>query len=155
MSVGSVGNERRVTNVAAGTAPTDAANVAQVNAGVATARAYTDASAAHTLSSANAYTDGRMQAVLQAQEDFDYRLDRQDQRIDREGAMQSAMSMMTASAAGIEAPNRLAAGSGFQGGEAALSIGYQRLFGTNKTLTVGASVSDSESTWGVGYGVGW
>ena len=144
MSVGSAGNERRVTNVAAGKTGTDAVNVSQMQA-----------SAANALSSANAYTDGRMQAVLQAQEDFDYRLDRQDQRIDREGAMQSAMSMMTASAAGIAAPNRLAAGSGFQGGEAALSIGYQRLFGTNKTLTVGASVSDSESTWGVGYGVGW
>ena len=136
-------------------APTDAANVGQVNAGISTAKAYTDASSAHTLSSANAYTDGRMQAVLQMQEDFDYRLGQQDQRINREGAMQSAMSMMTASAAGIDMPNRLAAGTGFQGGEAAVSIGYQHAFGANKTLTVGGSVSDSESTWGVGYGVGW
>jgi hypothetical protein len=34
-------------------------------------------------------------------------------------------------------------------------VGYQHAFGANKTLTVGASVTDSESTWGVGYGVGW
>jgi hypothetical protein len=126
-----------------------------VNAGVATSKAYTDASSAQTLSSANAYTDGRMQAVLQSQEDFNYRLGQQDQRIDREGAMQSAMSMMTASAAGIDMPNRLATGTGFQNGEAAISIGYQRAFGATKTLTIGASVTDSESTWGVGYGMGW
>jgi autotransporter adhesin len=144
VSVGSVGHERRVTNVAAGTASTDAANVGQVQA-----------SAANTLSSANAYTDGRMQQVMQLQDDVFQRLDQQDERIDREGAMQSAMSMMIGSAAGIDAPNRLATGTGFQGGEAAISVGYQRAFGPKNTLTIGASVTESESTWGVGYGIGW
>ena len=159
VSVGSVGNERRVTHVAAGTAPTDAANVQQVQAGdaatLASANTYTDNTATQTLSRANAYTDSRMQAVLQSQEAFPYRLNQQDQRIDRQGAMQSAMSMMAASAAGIDTPNRLATGTGFQGGEAAISIGYQRAFGPASTLTVGASVSESDSTWGVGYGIGW
>ncbi|WP_235020943.1 YadA-like family protein [Caballeronia telluris] len=46
VSVGAVGNERQITNVAAGTQPTDAVNFAQmqgaVAGGVATADAYTD-----------------------------------------------------------------------------------------------------------------
>jgi autotransporter adhesin len=42
VSVGSPGAERQITNVAAGTAPTDAANVAQVQAAVSQAGAYTD-----------------------------------------------------------------------------------------------------------------
>src|SRR5690606_15644432 len=53
VSVGSVGNERQVTNVAAGTADTDAANVAQVKE----ARAYADSVGTQTLGAANAYTD--------------------------------------------------------------------------------------------------
>ena len=130
---------------------TDASSARTLN----TAQAYTDVAAANTLTSANAYTDGQIKAVMQVQEDFTARMNQQDRRIDREGAMQSAMSMMTASAAGIDAPNRLAAGTGFQGGEAALSIGYQHAFGDTKTLTIGASTTDSETTWGVGYGIGW
>ncbi|KVO63030.1 YadA-like family protein [Burkholderia stagnalis] len=41
-SVGAKGSERQVTNVAAGTAPTDAVNVQQLNDNVAAARSYTD-----------------------------------------------------------------------------------------------------------------
>ncbi|HEY2032358.1 MAG TPA: hypothetical protein VGH02_01595, partial [Rhizomicrobium sp.] len=52
VSVGSAGNERRITNVAAGTASTDAVNVGQLNAGLAS-----------TLSSANDYTDAQVKGV--------------------------------------------------------------------------------------------
>nr|WP_264085909.1 YadA-like family protein [Burkholderia contaminans] len=38
MSVGSAGNERQITNVAAGTAPTDAVNLQQMNNAVSSAR---------------------------------------------------------------------------------------------------------------------
>ncbi|WP_126284167.1 YadA-like family protein [Burkholderia stagnalis] len=41
-SVGAKGSERQVTNVAAGTAPTDAVNVQQLNDNVAASRSYTD-----------------------------------------------------------------------------------------------------------------
>ncbi|MEH6421889.1 YadA family autotransporter adhesin, partial [Pseudomonas sp. CGJS7] len=48
VSVGGVGNERRVTNVAAGTVPTDAANVGQLNNGLSSnleqSKQYTDRS---------------------------------------------------------------------------------------------------------------
>jgi autotransporter adhesin len=43
VSVGSDGADRQITNVAAGSAPTDAANVGQVQAAIAQADAYTDA----------------------------------------------------------------------------------------------------------------
>ncbi|MFA5082265.1 MAG: ESPR-type extended signal peptide-containing protein, partial [Hydrogenophilaceae bacterium] len=42
VSVGSAGNERQITNVAGGTAPTDAVNVRQLDAGIAQANQYTD-----------------------------------------------------------------------------------------------------------------
>lgn len=42
MSVGSVGGERQVANVAAGTLATDAVNKGQLDNGVAAANSYTD-----------------------------------------------------------------------------------------------------------------
>jgi autotransporter adhesin len=42
VSVGSAGADRQITNVAPGSAPTDAANVAQVQAAISQADAYTD-----------------------------------------------------------------------------------------------------------------
>ena len=146
------GNGTRVSNVAAGTAPTDAANVGQVQAG--------DAS---TLRSANAYTDSRVSQMLAApteainrlRDDMEWKLRKQDQRIDRMGAMTAAMVQMSASASGLRTQNRVAVGAGFQGGEQALSIGYQRAISDRATFTVGGAFSDSESSAGVGLGFGW
>ena len=59
VSVGSSGNERQVTNVADGTAATDAVNKGQLDSGVAEAKTYTDTTATQTLTSANAYTDAK------------------------------------------------------------------------------------------------
>src|SRR5690606_10067546 len=59
VSVGSAGNERQITNVAAGTEATDAVNKGQLDSGVADAKAYTDTTATQTLTSANAYTDNK------------------------------------------------------------------------------------------------
>nr|WP_233849871.1 YadA-like family protein [Paraburkholderia sp. HD33-4] len=55
VSVGSVGNERQITNVAAGTAETDAVNVGQMNSSVA-----------RGVQQANDYTDQRFNATTQA-----------------------------------------------------------------------------------------
>jgi autotransporter adhesin len=52
VSVGSATQQRRITNVAAGTNDTDAVNVGQFNAGLA-----------NTLSQANAYTDSRISGL--------------------------------------------------------------------------------------------
>jgi chromosome segregation ATPase len=124
-----------------------------------TANTYTDTRSAQTLQSANAYTDHRISGLqLQFdafQEDVWDRLAQTDQRVNRSGAMQTAMAQMSASAAGLRTTNRMAVGVGYQGGESALSVGYQRALGENATFTLGGAISGDESTAGAGVGFGW
>ncbi len=132
-----------------GAQPTDAANVRQVQAGDA-----------QTLTQANAYTDARIQSLnldfSNFQTQLDDRFQQQDARISRVGAMGTAMSQMTASAAGIRTQNRLAVGTGFQNGYAAFAIGYQRAISERSTVTLGAAIGgDGEDTIGMGFGMGW
>ncbi|MBV6811455.1 YadA-like family protein, partial [Xanthomonas euvesicatoria] len=47
------------------------------------------------------------------------------------------------------------AGVGFQNGESALSVGYQRAISPRATLTVGGALSGDDSSIGVGAGFGW
>ncbi|TKA13885.1 YadA-like family protein [Xanthomonas euvesicatoria] len=144
VSVGSVGGERQVANVAAGTRATDAVNKGQLDSGVA---------------AANSYTDSRYNAMADSfesyQGDIEDRLRRQNRRLDRQGAMSSAMLNMSASVAGIASQNRIGAGVGFQNGESALSVGYQRAISPRATLTVGGALSGDDSSIGVGAGFGW
>src|SRR4249919_3986569 len=144
-----------------GTAVTQAKAVADTGdaATLASARTYTDTTATQTLSSANAYTDARFAAwddnLLQLRSDVEQRLGKQDQRIDRQGAMSAAMLNMATSAAGVRTQNRVGVGIGTQNGEAALSIGYQRAISDRATFTVGGAVSGDDSSIGVGAGFGW
>ena len=144
VSVGSVGAERQITHVADGTEATDAVNKGQLDRGMA---------------SANAYTDGRVQALDDSFEalrgDVDQRLRGMDRRIDRQGAMGTAMLTMATSAAGVRTDNRVGVGVGFQGGESALSLGYQRAISERATLTVGGAFSGDDRSIGLGGGFGW
>src|SRR5690606_33526819 len=148
VSVGSAGNERQVTNVAAGTQATDAVNVAQL-----------ESTATEAVSTANAYTDQRFDAWSDSftayQGELERRFTDQDRRIDRQGAMGAAMLNMATSAAGIRTQNRVGVGLGFQGGESALSLGYQRAISDRATLTIGGAFSGDEKSVGVGAGFGW
>jgi autotransporter adhesin len=152
VSVGNAGQQRQIANVAAGTEASDAANVEQVAAGDA-----------ETLDRANAYTDLRADRLLSAQSAavgelrtyVDDRLDTQDRRIDRQGAMSAAMMNMAASAAGIRTPHRVSVGSGFSGGQQALSLGYQRAISDRAAVTVSGAFSGNESATGVGLSFGW
>jgi autotransporter adhesin len=159
VSVGSAGNERQVTNVAAGTQATDAVNKAQLDTGVADAKAYTDTTATQTLTTANAYTDSKISALNDAFTDLqgqvDHRFREQDRRIDRQGAMGAAMLNMATSAAGIRTQNRVGVGVGFQNGESALSVGYQRAISDRATITFGGAFSGDETSVGLGAGFGW
>ena len=159
VSVGSAGSERQIANVAAGTADTDAANVGQVNAATAQSRSYTDTVATQTLSSANAYTDQQF-AVWNDnfdafRGDVERRFHEVDRRMDRQGAMGAAMLNMATSAAGVRTQNRVGVGVGFQGGESALSVGYQRAISERATITFGGAFSGDEKSVGVGAGFGW
>ncbi|KKY06669.1 YadA-like family protein [Xanthomonas phaseoli] len=144
VSVGSVGGERQVANVAAGTRATDAVNKGQLDSGVA---------------AANSYTDSRYNAMADSfesyQGDIEDRLRRQNRRLDRQGAMSSAMLNMSASVAGIASQNRVGAGVGFQNGESALSVGYQRAISPRATVTVGGALSGDDRSVGLGAGFGW
>ncbi|TDK20619.1 cell surface protein, partial [Luteimonas aestuarii] len=148
VSVGSAGNERQVTNVAAGTQATDAVNVAQL-----------ESTATQAVATANAYTDQRFNAWSDSfgayQQQLEQRFTDQDRRIDRQGAMGAAMLNMATSAAGIRTQNRVGVGIGFQGGESALSVGYQRAISDRATVTFGGAFSGDEKSVGVGAGFGW
>jgi autotransporter adhesin len=148
VSVGSAGNERQITNVAAGTQATDAVNVAQL-----------DARATQAVADAKAYTDMKFDAWADSfrayQDELERRFTDQDRRIDRQGAMGAAMLNMATSAAGIRTQNRVGVGIGFQGGESALSIGYQRALSDRATLTIGGAFSGDEKSVGLGAGFGW
>ena len=174
VSVGRGGQERQIVHVAAGTAGTDAVNKGQMDAGLADARmhaeaagiqpeananAYTDVAATRTLARANAYTDARFAAwnddFTRFQGDVERRFRAQDRRMDRQGAMSAAMLNMATSAAGIHTDNRIGVGLGFQGGERALSVGYQRAFGERATVSLGGALSGDERSVGMGAGFGW
>lgn len=144
----------------------DAATLAAANtradtgdaASVATANAYTDTRSTSTLSSANAYTDRRVDAMAldyaQMQNDVWQRFDRTDSRIDRSGAMTTAMAQMTANAAGGRSERgRIAVGLGTQNGKGAMSIGYGRQISDRSSLTFGAAFSGSDASAGLGVGL--
>lgn len=86
--------------------------------------------------------------------EIDRRFHRQDQRIDRLGAMSSAMLNMAINAAGSQSPRgRIAVGAGFQGGEQALSVGYGRRLGRRGSFSLGGAFSGSEKSAGIGVGL--
>ncbi|PZO62125.1 MAG: cell surface protein, partial [Pseudoxanthomonas suwonensis] len=159
VSVGATGAERQVTNVAAGTQSTDAVNKGQLDGGVAQAKAYADSTATQAVTTSKAYTDAVLASwnenFLGYQADIDLRFQEQDRRIDRQGAMSAAMLNMATSAAGIRTQNRLGVGLGFQNGESALSIGYQRAISDRATVTLGGAFTSDDQSVGVGAGFGW
>jgi autotransporter adhesin len=161
VSVAPVASTSRVTNVAAGAAATDAANVSQVDAAIATAKTYTDAGDRTTLNQAMAYTDGKFTRMVSDVDFSAFRNQVQGQfhtvnaRLDRVGAMSTAMAQMAFSTQGIDSPNRMGVGVGGYHGEAALSVGYSRSLSRRAAVTFGAAISHGESSGGVGVGFGW
>lgn len=144
VSIGSAGNERQLTHVAEGSEATDGVNKAQLDREIASARTYTDT---------------RVQSVNDSFDIFkgevDGRLHHMDRRIDRQGAMSAAMLNMATSTAGIHTANRVGVGVGFQGGESALSLGYQRAISERATVTLGGAMSGDDASVGFGAGFGW
>lgn len=158
VSVGSAGAQRQITNVAAGTQATDAANVGQVRAGVTEAKAYADTTATQAVTTSKAYTDQRLAAWGDQFEayrgDVERRFSDVDRRMDKQGAMSAAMLNMATNAAGTQSPRgRVAVGAGFQSGEQALSIGYARKVGERASFSLGGAFSGDESSAGIGFGI--
>ncbi|WP_354088245.1 YadA C-terminal domain-containing protein [Brevundimonas faecalis] len=142
------------THADAGDAATLASARAHADAGDAVVRAYADAGDARTLTAAMAYTDQKLAAFDDRLTGVASRLDGQDRRIDRLGAMSSAqLNMAMNAAAAMPGRGRLAVGLGFQNGEEALSVGYGRRFGNGVSISVGGAFGrNNESSGGVGIG---
>jgi autotransporter adhesin len=161
VSVGTAANTRQVTNVAAGTQATDAANFGQVQEALITAKGYADAGDQQTLGQANAYTDQKLSGfatssdVTSLRNEVNGRFHTVNQRVSRVGAMGAAMSQMAFSTQGIDAKNRLGVGVGGYSGESALSVGFSRQLSPKANVTFGAAISGSETSGGVGVGIGW
>lgn len=141
-------------HVAAARAHADAGDVATL----ASANQYTDNTATQTLRSAQAYTDAALAAFsddfTRFNDGVNRRFHEQDRRIDRMGAMTSAMTNMAMNAAGGQsARGRIAVGAGFQGGEQALSVGYGRRIGTRGSFSLGGAFGGGEKSAGVGFGM--
>jgi autotransporter adhesin len=130
-------------HVADAVADTDAVNMRQMQSAQAA-----------TLNEARAYTDQRMQVLSDQFVDLSERVDRQDDRIDRIGAMSAAMSSMAINAAqGRSDRGRLAAAAGWQNGESALSVGYARNISDRVSFSLGGAFSSDDQSAGVGFGI--
>src|SRR5690606_12104702 len=119
VSMGSAGNERIVSNVAAGVRPTDAVNLQQMD---------------DRFKAEREYTDGRFHSM--------------DKRIDRMGAISAAYAGMAINTAGLSGENRVGAGIGQQNGRSALAVGYQRVMGVkqNVSVSLGGAFSGSDKS---------
>ena len=104
------------------------------------------------ITQSRAYTDKRVEEL---HGEMDDRFNVQDKRIDRMGAMGSAMSMMTASLGGLHTQNRAAVGTGFVNGEKALSVGYQRAISDRANFSLGGAFTHDDRSVGAAVGIGW
>ncbi|WNL48514.1 YadA-like family protein (plasmid) [Dyella sp. BiH032] len=146
VSVGAAGKERAVTNVAAGTATTDAANVGQVDAAVQ------DAIKQAKAYSAQQFVDMQT-GIDQFAQKVNDRFHAVDVSVARTGAMATAMSQMGTASAGASGSGRIAAGVGYQGGEKALAVGFATQLGDRVHVNFGGAVTSGARTIGGGIGV--
>lgn len=135
------GDPTRLQNVDAGVRDTDAVNLGQMRA-----------ADLDVLNQANTYTDNRISNIMTV---IDDQFEDINTRLDRAGAMNTAMTMMASSAAGVRDQNRVAVGVGASGGEKAIAAGYQRAFDNGAVATFGVSYADGETSAGFGFGFGF
>jgi autotransporter adhesin len=138
VSVGSVGGERQVTNVAAGTRSTDAANVGQVSAGLA-----------QNLVLANGYTDKRINALS-----FDLATARRD----ADAGTASAMAVAGLPQAFTPGGGMIAGAVGVYGDKTAIAIGASKIFNGGQAVMKGGATYTETSrggTFGANVGIGW
>ncbi|WP_306092899.1 MULTISPECIES: YadA-like family protein [unclassified Pseudomonas] len=135
VSVGSVGNERQITNVAAGTSGTDAVNYDQLTKSVA---GITD--------SANAYTDQRYSELKND-------LKKQDDILSAGIAGAMAMASMPQSYSPGASMTTVAAST--YRGQASVAFGVSHLSSNGRWLTKLQGSTDSQRQVGVAVGVGY
>jgi len=110
-----------------------------------------------------AYTNQQVQAGVGQAENWaktytDQQIAGLNNRLNRVGAASMASAQMAASFAGQDPNNhnRLAVGVGSQGGDGALSVGYQHVaVGGYLAWNIGATISGPERSIGAGLSYGW
>ena len=127
VSVGSAGSERQITNVAAGTASTDAVNVQQLN------------TALSGIGSANDAINARINGM--------------DTRLSRVGAMASAISGLSPLPYDPKAPFQLLLGVGDYSGQQAVALGASYYVNDSMAFNLGFSLSGGENMGRIG--VAW
>ncbi|PWC19275.1 cell surface protein, partial [Brenneria roseae subsp. roseae] len=134
VSVGSAGNERQITNVAAGTSDTDAVNLAQLNSSVS-----------GIANNSNRYTDQRFNQLK-------HDLHRQDKILS--AGIASAMSMASLPQPYTPGANMMALGGASYRGESALSLGISHLSGNGRWVTKAQVNTNTQEnvSWGIGVG---
>src|SRR3546814_17449472 len=98
-------------------------------------------------------TDSKFTALddqfQQLSDNLGARLSEQDERIDRMGAMSSAMMNMAMNAAGGRSERgRVAVRAGWTHGESALSLGYSQPIGERGSFSIGATFSHGATSDG-------
>ncbi|WP_346341562.1 YadA-like family protein [Burkholderia sp. HAN2018] len=134
-SVGAMGSERQVTNVAAGTAPTDAVNVQQLNDNLSTAT-----------SQAKGYTDQRIGQVYNSFNDL---------KKDMYGGVASAMAV-----AGLPQPtgagrSMVSAATSNYHGQQGFAAGYSYVTESNRWVVKASVTGNTRSDFGAVVGAGY
>lgn len=139
VSVGNAasGLDRQITNVAAGTMPTDAANVSQVEQAISTSENYTN--------TALAPIDNQISALGLA-------VSQLSNRLNGLGAAEQASAQMAMACAGDR--NCIAAGWGLQGGQGAVALGFRhQVLHGRAAWTAGVSNSQAGTSVGAGFAI--
>jgi autotransporter adhesin len=127
VSVGAAGQERQITNVAAGVRSTDAVNVGQLQQSVGGA-----------ISAANRYTDDQIRSA----------------RRDSYGGTASALAMAGLPQAVLPGHGMVAMAGGTYGGQSALAISVSQLSDTGRWIYKVQGSTDSRGQFGASLGAG-
>ncbi|MCK9367405.1 MAG: hypothetical protein M0P72_09705 [Metallibacterium scheffleri] len=142
----------QIHNLAAGTMPTDAANVSQVQQALQTSETFTATSNAQTLTQAMGYTDQQIAGVNNEIGQLGQEIGSLSQRIDGLGAASQAQAQM-AMACGSDR-NCISAGWGEQGGQGAVALGIRhQVYGGKAAWTAGVASSNAGTSVGVGFAI--
>jgi autotransporter adhesin len=135
VSVGSAGNARQITNVAAGTADTDAVNVGQMNSSVA-----------QGVSQANNYTDQRFNTMSQSIDD-----------VAKKSYAGSAAAVAMSNLPQAPAPGKsiVSMGGGTYQGQAAMAVGVSTFTGNGKWIIKASGSTSTAGTFAVGAAAGY
>ncbi|WP_162622592.1 YadA-like family protein [Hafnia alvei] len=131
LSIGSVGGERQITNVARGTASTDAVNVAQLNEGL------------ESISSSTNQNFRKLGRKMDAMKDK------------LSGGIASAMAMGALPQPFEAGAGMMSMGGGSYNGESAIALGASKVSENGKWVTKLQGSSNTQGDYGVSVGIGY